>query len=176
MLHAGNLIKPSGQSQCRNVKIGAAPILKVWLEAWCQARSRRRGLGSPCSKHIGKKSLPRPWTPRRRRARYPKGTLRTFSVNSRTGLRRAEMEIEKWRPETGAQNPLRTDRNTENRQPETGAPQPNLRNVGDSPPPGNNTAETGLRGANRIRTKACTCIICIAFNRRKTRAKSRRAR
>ena len=49
------------------------------------------------------------------------------SVSSRTGLRPAEMEIEKWRAETGAQNPPRTDRNTENCRPETGAPQPNLR-------------------------------------------------
>jgi len=48
-------------------------------------------------------------------------------VNSRTGLRPAEMEIEKWRAETGARNPPRKGRNTRNCQPETGAPQPNPR-------------------------------------------------
>ena len=49
------------------------------------------------------------------------------SVCNRTGLRPAEREIEKWRPETGAQNPPRTDRNTENYRPETGIRQPNPR-------------------------------------------------
>jgi hypothetical protein len=36
------------------------------------------------------------------------------SANSRTGLRPAEMGIEKWRAETGVRNPPRTDRNTGN--------------------------------------------------------------
>ena len=55
-------------------------------------------------------------------------TLRELvSVNSRTGLCPTEMEIEKWRPETGAQNPPRTDRNDKNCRIETGACQPNPR-------------------------------------------------
>jgi hypothetical protein len=45
----------------------------------------------------------------------------------RTGLRPAEMEVEKWRAETGVRNPPRTDRNTGNCRPETGARQPNPR-------------------------------------------------
>jgi hypothetical protein len=44
---------------------------------------------------------------------------------SRTGLRLAEMEIEKWRAETGARNPPLKDRNTRNCQPRDGARQPN---------------------------------------------------
>ena len=57
----------------------------------------------------------------------------------------AEMEIEKWRAETGARNPPRTDRNAGNCRPETGA---NLTcgNVADSHTPGNNTPETRLPG------------------------------
>ena len=51
----------------------------------------------------------------------------SVSVNSRTGLRPAEMEIGKSRAETGARNPPRADRNTENYRPETGACQPNPR-------------------------------------------------
>ena len=55
-------------------------------------------------------------------------TLRELvSVNSRTGLCPTEMEIGKWRPETGAQNPPRTDRNGKNCRTETGACQPNPR-------------------------------------------------
>jgi hypothetical protein len=49
------------------------------------------------------------------------------SVNNRTGLCPTEMEIEKWRPETGAQNPPRTDRNGKNCRTETEAHQPNPR-------------------------------------------------
>ena len=50
----------------------------------------------------------------------PRVPCEPVSVCNRTGLRPAEREIEKWRPETGAQNPPRTDRNTENYRPETG--------------------------------------------------------
>src|SRR6202035_14126 len=42
------------------------------------------------------------------------------SVGNRPGLRPAEREIEKGRPEPGAENPPRTDGNTENYRPETG--------------------------------------------------------
>jgi hypothetical protein len=49
------------------------------------------------------------------------------SVCNRTGLCPTEMEIEKWRPETGAQNPPHTDRNGKNCRTETGACQPNPR-------------------------------------------------
>jgi hypothetical protein len=53
-------------------------------------------------------------------------TLREpFSVNSRTSLRSAEMEIGKWRAETGARNPRPKDENARNCRPETGARQPN---------------------------------------------------
>src|ERR1700730_18673897 len=56
----------------------------------------------------------------------PKGALRTrVSVCNRTGLRPAEMEIEKWRPETGARNPPLKDRNSKNRRSETRARRPN---------------------------------------------------
>jgi hypothetical protein len=58
---------------------------------------------------------------------YDLGAVLADHASSRTGLRPAEMEIEKWRAETGARNPPRTDRNTENRRPETGASQPNPR-------------------------------------------------
>ena len=71
------------------------------------------------------KSLPRLWTLRRRRAR--RALREPVSVNSRTGLRPAEMEIGKSRAETGARNPAGADRNTENYRPETGACQPNPR-------------------------------------------------
>jgi hypothetical protein len=53
----------------------------------------------------------------------------------------AEMEIEKWRAETGARNPPRTDRNAGNCRPETGARQPNLREC---------RGETGYRGAGGV--------------------------
>jgi hypothetical protein len=99
------------------------------------------------------------------------------SVTNRTCLRRAEMEIGKLRAETGAQNPPRTDRNIGNCWPETGACQPNPRKCRRFSPRRRITPRRpDSVAANRIRTKACTCIICIAFNRRKTRAKSRRAR
>src|SRR5580704_19088198 len=55
-------------------------------------------------------------------------TLREpVSVNSRTSLRSAEMEIGKWRAETGARNPRPKDGNARNCRPETGARQPNPR-------------------------------------------------
>ena len=55
-------------------------------------------------------------------------TLREpVSVNSRTSLRSAEMEIGKWRAETGARNPCPKDENARNCRPETGARQPNPR-------------------------------------------------
>ena len=47
--------------------------------------------------------------------------------NSRTGLRPAEMEIEKSRAETGAPNPPRMDRTTRNCPLETGTRPPNPR-------------------------------------------------
>jgi Transposase, Mutator family len=53
----------------------------------------------------------------------------------------AEMEIEKWRAETGARNPPRTDRNAGNCRLETGARQPNLREC---------RGETGYRGAGGV--------------------------
>src|SRR3984893_2265467 len=49
------------------------------------------------------------------------------SVNRRTSLRSAEMEIGKWRAETGARNPRPKDENARNCRPETGARQPNPR-------------------------------------------------
>jgi hypothetical protein len=49
------------------------------------------------------------------------------AVSGRTGLRPAEMEIEKWRAETGARNPPLKDRNTRNCQPRDGGRQPNPR-------------------------------------------------
>src|ERR1700730_16305020 len=55
-------------------------------------------------------------------------TLREpVSVNSRTSLRSAEMEIGKWQAETGARNPCPKDENARNCRPETGARQPNPR-------------------------------------------------
>jgi hypothetical protein len=87
-----------------------------------QNKTPRRQLKNHCILEI--KSLPRPWTPRRRRARYP---CEPVSVNSRTGLRTAETEIGKSPAETGARNLLRKSRNARNCRPETGAPQPNLR-------------------------------------------------
>jgi hypothetical protein len=65
-------------------------------------------------------------------APIPEGqTANRSSVNSRTGLRPAEVEIEKWRAETGVRNRPRTDRNTGNCRPETGARQPNPRECHD---------------------------------------------
>src|SRR6266404_4151883 len=49
------------------------------------------------------------------------------SVTCRTGLRRAETEIEKWRAETGAANPPIRDRESGNCRPETRAHLPNPR-------------------------------------------------
>jgi hypothetical protein len=66
------------------------------------------------------KSLPKLWTSCRRPPDPPRVPCEPVSVCNRTGLRPAEREIEKWRPETGAQIPPRTDRNTENYRPETG--------------------------------------------------------
>src|SRR5580704_17241267 len=66
------------------------------------------------------KSLPKLWTSCRRPPDSPRVPCEPVSVCNRTGLRPAEREIEKWQPETGAQNPPRTDRNTENYRPETG--------------------------------------------------------
>src|SRR4029077_9687482 len=62
------------------------------------------------------------------RAGVARKTLREpVSVNSRTSLRPAEMEIGKWRAETGARNPRPKDGNARNCRPETGARQPNPR-------------------------------------------------
>ena len=73
------------------------------------------------------KSLPKLWTSCRRPPDSPRVPCEPVSVCNRTGLRPAEREIEKWRPETGAQNPPRTDRNTENYRPQTGIRQRNPR-------------------------------------------------
>jgi aldehyde dehydrogenase family protein len=65
---------------------------------------------------------------RQLRRRRTRGALREpVSVNSRTGLRPAEMEIGKWRAETGARNPSLTDQKAKSRRSETGARQPNPR-------------------------------------------------
>jgi hypothetical protein len=71
--------------------------------------------------------LPKLWTSCRRPPDSPRVPCEPVSVCNRTGLRPAEREIEKWRPETGAQNPPRTDRNTDNYRPETGIRQRNPR-------------------------------------------------
>src|SRR3984893_3534345 len=82
----------------------------------------------------------------------PKGTPKPVSVKYRTGLRHAEMEIGKWRSETGARNPPLKDRNAINRRSETGVRQ-RRGNVADSHAPRNNTPETRLPGCpERIRT------------------------
>ena len=52
---------------------------------------------------------------------------RIFRKSAFGDLCPTEMEIEKWRPETGAQNPPRTDRNGKNCRTETVACQPNPR-------------------------------------------------
>src|SRR5438045_3321680 len=58
------------------------------------------------------------------------------SVCNRTGLCPTEMEIGKWRAETGARNPPRKDRNTKNCRSEAGARQPNPRECRGFPPTG----------------------------------------
>ena len=68
-----------------------------------------------------------------RRRRTRRVLREPVSVNSRTGLRHAEMEIGKWRGETGARNPPRKDLNTKNRPSETGARQPNPGECGRLP-------------------------------------------
>jgi hypothetical protein len=55
------------------------------------------------------------------------GLREPVSVSNRTGLRPAEMEIGKWRSETGARNSPLNDRNAKNCRSETGARQPNPR-------------------------------------------------
>jgi hypothetical protein len=59
--------------------------------------------------------------------RCRKALREPVSVNSRTSLRSAEMEIGKGRAETGARNPRPKDENARNCRPETGARQPNPR-------------------------------------------------
>ena len=104
-------------------------------------------------------------------------TLREpVSVNSRTSLRSAEMEIGKWRAETGARNPPPKDENARNCRPETGACQPNPRedkrfSQTRKNRPGDRTAWLSKEDSNQSMH-----FICIAFSRRKTRAKVRRAR
>ena len=66
----------------------------------------------------------------------PRVPCEPVSVCNRTGLRPAEREIEKWRPETGAQNPPRTDRNMDNYRPETGIRQRNPRECQQFSPTG----------------------------------------
>jgi hypothetical protein len=57
----------------------------------------------------------------------PRALCEPVSACNRTGLCPTEMEIGKWRPETGARNPPLKDRNSKNRQSETEARQPNPR-------------------------------------------------
>src|ERR1700716_913458 len=52
------------------------------------------------------KSLPKLWTSCRRPPDPPRVPCEPVSVCNRTGLRPAEREIEKWRPETGDQPAL----------------------------------------------------------------------
>jgi predicted RNase H-like nuclease len=68
------------------------------------------------------------------------------SVNSRTGLRHAEMEIGKWRAETGARNPPARTEKPKIAGQRLGRASPTRGNVADSYPPGNNTPETRLPG------------------------------
>src|SRR5580704_12303464 len=102
-------------------------------------------------------------------------TLREpVSVNSRTSLRSAEMEIGKWQAETGARNPRPKDENARNCRSETGARQPNPREDKRFSPtrknqPGDRTAWLSKQDSNQSMH-----FICIAFSRRKTRAKLRR--
>src|ERR1700719_2505282 len=58
---------------------------------------------------------------------FRRAPCKPLSVRYRTGLCTAETEIGKPPAETAARNPPHTDRNTGNRRPETGVPQPNLR-------------------------------------------------
>ncbi len=88
-----------------------------------QAREDAGAPAKPASRGKGRREKPgRKPLPDTRRA-----LCEPVSVNNRTGLRHAKMEIGKRRAETGARNPPRTDRNTRNCRPETGPCQPNPR-------------------------------------------------
>jgi hypothetical protein len=81
---------------------------------------------------------------RRRRARYPKGTLRTSAVEPVSAP-------PKWKLKNGERRPAPETRPTRTEIPEIadqrlGHPSLTRGNVGDSPPLGNNPPETGLRG------------------------------
>jgi hypothetical protein len=90
-----------------------------------------------------KKTASPPATP----TSHPKGT-------PRTGLRHAEMEIGKWRPETGARKLPRKGRNAENYRSETGIHQRNPRECRRFSPTGKYHRETRLAGwGTWIRTK-----------------------
>ena len=91
--HVGRISHPSFQPG------GAAPVAPSAIRPKGQAFTEK-----------GFEPIPTP----RAHSRRPRFPPSSSNMLSRTGLRPAEMEIEKRRAETGARNPPRTDRNTGN--------------------------------------------------------------
>ena len=121
-------VSRSGASDCDVSRSNSCPASSVAATQSPETNAQPK-TAFPLKKRIvcRPKSLPKLWTSCRRPPDSPRVPCEPVSVCNRTGLCPTEMEIEKWRPETGAQNPPRTDRNGKNCRTETGACQPNPR-------------------------------------------------
>ncbi len=87
---------------------------------------KRQPSRSRNASHVGQRVY-RCWGPRAGVRLSPRVPCEPVSACNRTSLRSTEMEIGKWRAETGARNPRPKDENARNCRPETGGSQPNSR-------------------------------------------------